>query len=225
MTRILPKKIRNEKNYGVIFVHFSQRVKSDELSYFSESYQGLQLSRGDWCGVSTVRLSSQREVEVLDGLGCFRRQPGMDILTGVADIFPQQSGSNGFYGFISTDLCETITITLIKMTLSKKKKCGYYFCFFINKLYFISFTSKRPDSVMSECSSKTEVSKSMLVLLTTALLRPPPVRFAMTCSDSCRSCDSSGMSRRMKTTSNRDRRAEPILQSRRAASSCSSNSI
>lgn len=78
---------------------------------------------------------------------------------------------------------------------------------------------------MSECSSNTEVSKSMLVRLTTALLRRPPVLFAMTCSDSCRSCDSSGMSRRMKTTSNRDRRAEPILQGRRAASSSRSNSV
>lgn len=35
-----------------------------------------------------MRLSSQREVEVLDGLCCFGGQPGMDILTGVADIFP-----------------------------------------------------------------------------------------------------------------------------------------
>lgn len=94
----------------------------------------------------------------------------------------------------------------------------YYYCLFF-------FTCKRSDSVMSECSSRTEVSKSMLVLLTTALLRLPPVLFAMTCSDSCRSCDSSGMSRRMKTTSNRDRRAEPILQSRRAVLSSSSNLV
>lgn len=53
-----------------------------------------------------MRLSSQREVEVLDGLCCFGGQPGMDILTGVADIFPEQSRSNGFYGFIGTDLGE-----------------------------------------------------------------------------------------------------------------------
>lgn len=101
-------------------------------------------------------------------------------------------------------------------------KLLYYYLY--NIIIFL-FTCKRSDSVMSECSSRTEVSKSMLVLLTTALLRLPPVLFAMTCSDSCRSCDSSGMSRRMKTTSNRDRRAEPILQSRRAVLSSSSNSV
>lgn len=53
-----------------------------------------------------MRLSSQREVEVLDGLCCFGGQPGMDILTGVADIFPEQSGGNGLYGFIGIHLGE-----------------------------------------------------------------------------------------------------------------------
>lgn len=61
-----------------------------------------------------------------------------------------------------------------------------------------------------------EVSNSLLVLVTMALLvLPPPALFAMTCSESRRSCDSSGMSRRRKTTSNRERRAEPILKIRK----------
>lgn len=78
---------------------------------------------------------------------------------------------------------------------------------------FVLFTCKRSDSGISDWSSRMDVSSSRFVLVTTALLAPPlPVLFAMTCSDRWRSCDSSGMSRRMKTTSNLDSRAEPILK-------------
>lgn len=81
--------------------------------------------------------------------------------------------------------------------------------------YGLFFTCKRSDSGMSECSSRMEVSNSLLVLVTTALLvLPLPALFAMTCSDRRRSCDSSGMSRRRKITSNRERIAEPILRTR-----------
>lgn len=77
------------------------------------------------------------------------------------------------------------------------------------------FTCKRSDSGMSECSSRMEVSNSISALVTMALLvLPLPALFAITCSDRRRSCDSSGMSRRRKTTSNRERRAEPILKTR-----------
>lgn len=77
------------------------------------------------------------------------------------------------------------------------------------------FTCKRSDSGMSECSSRMEVFNSLLVLATMALLvLPLPALFAMTCSDRRRSCDSSGMSRRRKTTSKRESKAEPILNTR-----------
>lgn len=85
------------------------------------------------------------------------------------------------------------------------------------------FTCKRSDSGMSECSSRMEVSNSLSVLVTMALLvLPLPALFAMTCSDRRRSCDSSGMSRRRKMTSNRERRAEPILKTRTHRCKCKS---
>jgi len=78
-----------------------------------------------------------------------------------------------------------------------------------------SFTCKRSESGIAECCRRMEVSNSLLVLVTVALLALPfPALFAMTCSDRRRSCDSSGMSRRRKTTSKRERRAEPILQTK-----------
>lgn len=82
---------------------------------------------------------------------------------------------------------------------------------------FSFFTCKRSDSGMSECSNRMDVSRSLLILVTTALLALPlplPALFAMTCSDRRRSCDSSGMSSRRKTTSKRESKAEPILNAR-----------
>lgn len=77
----------------------------------------------------------------------------------------------------------------------------------------LCLTCKHSDSGMSVCSNKMEVS--LLVLATTALLvLPLPALFAMMCSDSWRSCDSSGMSRRRKTTSKRESNGEPILRTR-----------
>lgn len=79
------------------------------------------------------------------------------------------------------------------------------------------FTCKRSFSGMFVCSSRMDVSSSLLVLVTSALLVQPlplPALFAMTCSDRWRSCDSSGISRRRKTTSKRESKAEPILKTR-----------
>lgn len=96
-------------------------------------------------------------------------------------------------------------------------------CFFVISLWSVCaesrqriFTCKRSDSGMSECSNRIEVCNSVLFLVTVALLvLPLPDLFAMTCSDSWRSCDSSGMSRSRKTTSKRERRADPILYRKR----------
>ena len=77
----------------------------------------------------------------------------------------------------------------------------------------VSLTCSRSDRGVSEASRSKELSNSpLLALLTVALVTPPlPVRVAMTCSDSSRSCDSSGTSNKRKTMSKRESRAEPIL--------------
>lgn len=80
---------------------------------------------------------------------------------------------------------------------------------------FSIFTCKRSDKGMSDCTNRMEVSNSESFLVTVALVVLAfPALFAITCSDRCRSCDSSGMSSRMKMTSNRDRIGEPILKQR-----------
>lgn len=61
-------------------------------THLSESDQRLQLASGDGRGISRMSLSSQRQVEVLQGLSCFSREGGAHVLTSVADVLPQQAG-------------------------------------------------------------------------------------------------------------------------------------
>ena len=159
-----------------------------------------------------MSLRPQRKVEVLKCPCCLGRERGMDVLTGVADVLPQQAGWDGVYGFSCRNLeictCNHKIQRVISQILISEPVWSFFF--------FCLFTCKRSDSGMSDCSSRTEVSIWLFALVAAAPLalpaRPLPALLAMMCSDRWRSSDSSGTSRRRKTTSKRERRAEPILR-------------
>lgn len=74
------------------------------MTHLSESDQRLQLAGGDGRGISRMSLSSQRKVEVLQGLCCFSREDGAHVLTSIADVLPQQAGWNQVHRLTCRDL-------------------------------------------------------------------------------------------------------------------------